>query len=148
MSALIVVKEWIPSESRSAGAVMANRTELLKKYGSRCAYCGDEIDLKTMQTDHKIPLRRGDGPPDKELLKDKNLMPSCAPCNRWKSVLSIEEFRHEIDQQVKRVRRDSAGFRMAERYHQIEVTGNTHIPDIRYRVRFYFEKLEQKYGSE
>jgi hypothetical protein len=47
---------------------------------------------------------------DKETIK----MPACARCNRWKSVHSLEQFRAEIGAQVARVRRDSAGFRLAE----------------------------------
>jgi len=31
------------------------RIEIYSKYNGRCAYCGEEIQLKDMQVDHIIP---------------------------------------------------------------------------------------------
>ena len=37
--------------------MMINRQDVLEKYNNHCAYCGKEIDLKSMQVDHKQPRR-------------------------------------------------------------------------------------------
>lgn len=52
----------------------------------------------------------------------KNMVPACAPCNLFKSVFSVEEFRWELHKQVSRARERSVNFRNAERFNQIVVT--------------------------
>lgn len=111
------------------------RKNIFEKYGGRCAYCGEYITLKTMEVDHIIPLHLGRmnliSPKRLEEMDNKN--PACKPCNRWKSTFSLDQFREELELQVKRLRRDSASFRMAERYNQTRETSKTG------RVKFYFE---------
>jgi hypothetical protein len=50
----------------------------------------------------------------------QNMVPSCAPCNLFKTSFPIEVFRREIEAQVERVRRYSSGFRIAERFGLVE----------------------------
>ena len=104
---------------------MAEKFKVWTKYGGRCAYCGQPLDINKMHKDHVIPRFKGGS----DLLP--NLMSACAPCNLWKKTLSVEEFREEIGKQIERVRRDSGGFRMAERYGLVKATGRP--------VRFFFE---------
>ena len=105
---------------------MNKRTTILNKYNCSCAYCGCPITSKSMEIDHMIPKRRG-GTED-----IGNLMPACRPCNRWKGAYLIEEFRIEIQKQVPRIRCNSGGFRMAERYGL--------VAEILVSVKFYFEE--------
>ena len=65
----------------------------------------------------------------------ENLYPSCRSCNRWKATFSIEEFRKEIEAQLKRLARYSAGFRLADRYDLVR-------PQFDSAVIFHFEKYQ------
>lgn len=132
--------------------VKTPRQFILEKFNCKCAYCGEEITIKTMQVDHVIPQsdliyntqggefkNKGVIPGFLKHLKPEdinhpdNLFPSCRVCNKWKSSHSLEFFRSEISQQVTRLRRDSAAFRMAERYDLVfESEG---------QVEFWFETL-------
>jgi len=96
------------------------------KFDGRCAYCGQEITLKQMQVDHIHPRYNG-GKNDFE-----NLNPACRVCNNWKLTHSVEQFRHEIEMQIERLRLRSSNFRMAERYSLVETTGKP--------VIFWFER--------
>jgi hypothetical protein len=108
-----------------------SRAEIHAKYNGRCAYCGREIPLTGFHVDHLTPVYRGMmgwQERDKEAVK----MPSCGRCNRWKSVHSLEQFRAEIEAQIERIRRDSAGFRLAEDFGLIQPTNSG--------VTFFFER--------
>lgn len=66
----------------------AQRMEIWKKYGGRCAYCGCKIQLKEMQVDHVEAIYRH----EKEYIESKakylddmeNYMPACRMCNFYK----------------------------------------------------------------
>ena len=99
------------------------RKTVYQKYGGRCAYCGEEITLEQMQVDHIEPLHRGrmQLPEEIERLTHiDNLNPACGPCNHRKRTHPLEEFREEIAEQVRRLRRDSNQFRLAERFGLVE----------------------------
>jgi 5-methylcytosine-specific restriction endonuclease McrA len=120
-----------------------NRQKVLNKCGGHCAYCGDEITLKTMQIDHIMPkLFFGFGCeediPNYGVDDIINLNPSCRKCNNFKNVWSLEEFRRELEVQVERARKYSVNFRMAEKFNQIQINKQPII--------FYFEK-ERTTGS-
>jgi hypothetical protein len=66
-----------------------NRTEVLNKYGGRCAYCGNEITLKTMQVDHIWPQRLGYKPDN----SFENLNPACRSCNHYKRAEPLYHYR-------------------------------------------------------
>lgn len=128
-----------------------DREAIHAKFGKKCAYCGEVIELKDMQVDHVIPQsdlmhnRKGQefksmkripkflrhlGPFD--LNHPDNLFPACRVCNKWKNSYSLEDFRKEIALQPERMMRDSAQFRFAMRYDLIEVQKNLDI-------EFHFE---------
>lgn len=108
------------------------------KYKGHCAYCGDKLfSMDNMQVDHIEPIFRGRPKSEQQFLEKERLEsfenknPACCRCNRWKSTYSIEQFRDQIQQQTKRLKRDSAGYRLARAFQLIEETDNP--------VKFYFE---------
>lgn len=119
------------------------RKTVHQKYGGRCAYCGEGITLKQMQVDHIIPKRHYSDVHGCLIVKAKkfteyglndirNLNPACRPCNNRKAACTLEEFREEIAEQVRRLRRDSNQFRLAERFGLVEVNEQP--------VIFWFER--------
>ena len=124
-----------------------DRPLIYAKYNGRCAYCGEKITYKEMQIDHIIPqcdfVRHVQGRtfvPDfldhltqYDVNHIDNLNPSCRICNKWKSFHSLEMFREELQNQIKRLNAYSANYRMAKRYGQI--TENK-LP-----ITFYFENI-------
>ncbi len=104
------------------------RDKILVKFNKRCAYCGFKITLKSMQIDHIEPKHLG-GSNDED-----NLNPACRRCNKWKATYSIEEFRGEIQKQPERLKRDSAGYRLALDFGIIEESKGS-----KGLVLFYFE---------
>ena len=137
------------------------RLQVHSKFDGCCAYCGESIELKSMQVDHVIPqsdfinnikgneFEKTHRIPDflkhlgsSDINHPDNLFPACRVCNNWKSWHSLEFFRSEISLQVTRLRRDSSAFRMAERYGL--------VGEIETKIEFYFEQFEnnksQKHG--
>ena len=130
------------------------RQEVWNKSKGHCWYCGTVLPEKGWHADHIEPIFRvteevpkedrknpyvlevkQTGESEKpELDKVENLVPACAPCNLFKGVYSIEQFRNEISKQVERARKFSVNFRTAERFGLIETK------DI--YVKFWFEELE------
>lgn len=91
------------------------RRDIYNEFDGRCAYCATEITIEQMQVDHIKPLRLG-GEDD-----FKNMICACRSCNKYKHTLSIEDFRGQLLEITKRLMRDSATFRLAERYGLIEI---------------------------
>jgi hypothetical protein len=95
------------------------RAELKQKFGGKCAYCGVVLG-DGWHADHVEPIYRGYNTPSgmanphNERLD--NYFPACKPCNLFKSVFSVEQFRNEISEQVDRARKYSVNFRTAERF--------------------------------
>lgn len=67
-----------------------DRKAVHAKYGGRCAYCGQPIDIRDMQVDHIFPKWRG-GTDNTD-----NLNPSCRMCNFYKGGGDIESFRRKM----------------------------------------------------
>lgn len=114
------------------------REIVYSKYQGHCAYCGCKIDYKDMQVDHIVPIFRnvdGEKPYGRKRGTDgiENYNPSCRPCNKRKGVLSVDEFRTELEQCHERMLRDNPNYRQLIRYGQIKLINDG-------RVRFYFEK--------
>ena len=105
----------------------SERQAVYQKYSGRCAYCGDEIEYNAMQVDHIKPKEYGGAD------HFDNYNPSCRACNNFKNVWKVEEFRRELQEQVKRAKRYSVNFRMAEKYGLIAVIDEPII--------FYFERV-------
>jgi hypothetical protein len=124
-----------------------DRIAIKNKFNGRCAYCGVLLSNK-FHIDHVHPQRKSHFLKS-ELMKeslnlsindineDANLYPSCQRCNRWKKTFSLEEFRHEIQEQVNRLHITQAGFRLAEDFGIISITKN--------KVRFYFERYNDQF---
>ena len=115
----------------------AKRLGVLCKYDNHCAYCGEDITLKTMQVDHIISKRNfyighRDQSPDYDVGDIRNLNPSCRKCNNFKGGMTVEELRVEIEKQPKRARKTSVNFRMAEKFGLIKVVEKP--------VIFHFER--------
>ncbi|EOR7867415.1 HNH endonuclease [Escherichia coli] len=126
------------------------RAELRMKFGGRCAYCGCALSAKRWHADHVEPVyrkleidekARAIGKwklkPTGEVFRPENdtldnLFPACAPCNLFKSVFDIEEFRRQISYQAERASKSSVNFRTAERFGLVKV--------IEKPVVFWFEQ--------
>ena len=63
-----------------------------------------------------------------------NLLPSCRVCNKWKSSHSLEQFRKEIGEQIRRLNEYSPNYRFARKYNLINETPHP--------IVFYFERME------
>jgi 5-methylcytosine-specific restriction endonuclease McrA len=117
------------------------RTELKHKFGGKCAYCGCELGEK-WHADHVKAIYRnsqadaGMDRPENEI--ENNYFPACPPCNLFKAVWTVEQFRKEIQPQVSRARAYSGNFRVAERFGLIE--------EIKKPVVFWFEIYGGKNG--
>jgi 5-methylcytosine-specific restriction endonuclease McrA len=114
------------------------REQVYNKCEGRCAYCGEELILGSMQVDHIRPKRNfsyglRSEIPNYSVDDIRNLNPSCRKCNNFKTAMSLEEFRLELERQIERARRYSVNFRMAEKYGLIQVEERP--------IVFYFEAL-------
>lgn len=101
------------------------REAVYRKYDGHCAYCGAKIDIKDMQVDHLIPFYN-----DGEETID-NYMPACRQCNFYKSTLTIEKFRNELELIPHRLHEQMFIFRLAEKYGRFTTES---VP-----ITFYFE---------
>ena len=103
------------------------RKDIYNKYEKHCAYCGIMLEYDEMQVDHIVPKQLGG--------KDEmtNYNPACRSCNASKSTYSVAEFRKRLVEDVARLRRDSAKFRILERMQL--VTANIEYPLIFYSER-------------
>ena len=116
-----------------------NREEVYNKCGGHCAYCGKVITIKEMQVDHIEPhwhtlseqearksgINKGSHDFD-------NLNPSCARCNKWKSIHTLEQFRKVVETSLERLERDTPNFRLAKDYGLLEVKPS--------KIIFFFER--------
>lgn len=111
-----------------------DRKLLREMFGGKCAYCGKPLG-RVFHADHVAPIYRGctdvSRPSHSGNDDEENLFPACPRCNMRKGVLSVDEFRREIGMQLKRLRRDSSAFRLAEDYGLIKET--------RKHIDFWFE---------
>ena len=119
-----------------------DRQRILNKLGGRCGYCGCEIDVKSMQIDHIVPIYRNCTNEELERLnivrgtnEYSNLMPSCKSCNKYKGVFTVEVFRNEMQKQVERLNKYSTNYFFAKKFGLVE---ETNAP-----VVFYFEKYDK-----
>ena len=75
------------------------RELVLNKYGGKCAYCGCDLTLSTMQVDHIKSVYASYLKNNFVEIQDdslENLNPSCRQCNFYKGTLDIEQFRDKI----------------------------------------------------
>ncbi len=122
------------------------RQEIWNKSGGICWYCGCQLPEKGWHADHFIPVIRITkreslggfkwknvvvGIENPEMDTIENTVPSCAPCNLFKSVWDVEFFRFELEAQIERARKGSVNFRNAERFGLITINEP--------KVTFWFE---------
>ena len=108
------------------------RQAIFDKSEGKCWYCGDELK-KGWHADHFLPIRRNtDGTCENpENDNEDNKVPSCAPCNRMKSSMGIEDFRRLIGEFIASLNKYSTQYKFAVRYGLVL---ETDIP-----VVFWFE---------
>ena len=123
------------------------RSALRKKFGGRCAYCGQLLGDK-WHADHIEAVERklervpGVGvyrlrttgefhKPQNDTLANMN--PACPPCNIDKHSLSLESWRAIIERSNDVLSRDVSTFRRAVRYGMVQLEPKP--------IVFYFEQL-------
>lgn len=118
------------------------RLEVYDKYKGHCAYCGKEIEYKDMQVDHLIPYQRERFKKytEEEIECFENYMPACRRCNHYKRAHSLEIFRQMIEEIPFKLTRDNYIYKVGLDYGLLE--------EHRYKVKFYFEKLEEEQLNE
>ena len=99
-----------------------NRQEVYDKCGGRCGYCGCEITMKEFQVDHiisqfhyKLKIHKK-YTSNEDMNHIDNLLPTCRVCNKWKSSHSLEQFRIEIGEQIRRLNEYNPNYRFANKY--------------------------------
>ena len=105
------------------------RQRVLDKYDGHCAYCGKELDLKTLRVDHLHPHYRG-GEDNFD-----NYMPACYQCNFYKSTLLLEGFREQMMTLHERISKPFIA-RLGLDYGIIEIKP--------FDGKFYFEEEREK----
>lgn len=121
--------------------IKINRQEVYNKCNGKCGYCGMDISFKEMQVDHIVSqfhykLKIHTKYTDKDKNDISNLLPTCRVCNNWKSSHSLEQFRKEIKEQVRRLNDYSSNYRFAKKYNLVSETPH--------EIVFYFEMLNTK----
>lgn len=119
------------------------RRAIWNKSNGKCFYCGVSLGEKGWHEDHFHPIFRGmEIKGDRfvtnneclhpDLDCEENKVPSCAPCNIYKSSMSISGFRGSIETAYATVRSRSTHLRQLERMGMIQEPVQP--------VEFYFEK--------
>ncbi|WP_124046066.1 HNH endonuclease [Clostridium perfringens] len=101
------------------------REEVYRMYDGHCAYCGCELEYKDMQVDHVKSLYANEG-------KDEidNYKPACRACNFYKSTMSLEEFREQLETISDRLEKQFI-YRLGKKYGL--------VVEISKKIEFYFE---------
>jgi len=110
------------------------RKKIYEKFDGHCAYCGKEISLSEMQSDHMIPMEFYEAYKaiGQNIDDIENLVPACRSCNNYKSSLTLEKFRAAIERFPAVLLRDSVTYRNAVRFGMVEPKPH--------KVVFYFER--------
>lgn len=104
------------------------REKVLAKFGGKCAYCGCPLTLKTLQVDHIHSFYVYGDVQDLDAL-----FPACRQCNYMKESQTVNGFRRHLMRMVATHHKQSASFRMLERYGFIDLTKPP--------IAFWFEKF-------
>ena len=116
------------------------REAVFNKYGGRCAYCGCELTLRTMQVDHIKAVyassleNNGVETQDDSL---DNLNPSCRQCNFYKGTLDIEQFRKKIMTTL---------YETCQNTFQAKLAKKLGMLTVKQFDKFYFERINEKNG--
>lgn len=106
------------------------RQEIYAKCQGHCAYCECEIDIKDMQVDHVVPLRKGGAD------SADNMLPACRSCNHYKATLTAEEYRDYVTKIPDRLLRDSIPYQVGVRFGIIKTDSTD--------MKFYYERNSEK----
>lgn len=110
------------------------RELVLNKYGGKCAYCGCDLTLSTMQVDHIKSVYASYLKNNFVEIQDdslENLNPSCRQCNFYKGTLDIEQFREKIKTILYETCQNTFQAKLAKKLGMMKVTQFD---------KFYFEK--------
>lgn len=116
------------------------REEVFNKYGGRCAYCGCELTLRTMQVDHIKAVYTSSLENDNVETQDDsfdNLNPSCRQCNFYKGTLDIEQFRKKIMTTL---------YETCQNTFQAKLAKKLGMLTVKQFDKFYFERINEKNG--
>lgn len=113
------------------------REAVYLKYDGHCAYCGKELDPKSWQLDHLIPVQRERfGRYTEEQIECfENYMPACRRCNHAKRSYSLEGFRKFVVDIPRKLRERNYIYKVGLDYGLVE--------DHSQKVEFYFEFLKR-----
>lgn len=102
--------------------VSEERRKIYEKSAGKCWYCGCDLKAKGWQADHFHPVIRCDGIPlYPELDTFENMVPSCPPCNNFKSSSNIAGFKLRIAEQFQNALFRSTGLRQLNRLGLIDI---------------------------
>lgn len=101
------------------------RMTVYNKCKGHCAYCGCELEYKDMQVDHIEAFIHGGA----DTLD--NMLPSCRSCNHYKSSMTLEMFRQNLERMPTVLERDCVTYKIAKRFGIVREGRKT--------VKFYFE---------
>ena len=112
----------------------AIRLKVYEKCNGSCAYCGEELTIKTVQIDHLHPMCRPIQSYNNIKSHDDflNLMPACRQCNFYKGSETLKQFRTSMKTLHERIMQPFIS-RLGIKYSIIEIKPWDGI--------FYFEKL-------
>lgn len=116
------------------------REIVFNKYGGRCAYCGCELTLRTMQVDHIKAVYTSSLENDGVETQDdnlENLNPSCRQCNFYKGTLDIEQFRKKIMTTL---------YETCQNTFQAKLAKKLGMLTVKQFDKFYFERINEKNG--
>lgn len=99
------------------------RQAIWDKTGGKCFYCGCELPEKGWQKDHFHPvIRIGEKMAYPELDTMENMVPSCAPCNNFKSSHPVDCYRKFISDQFENTLKYSTGLRQLNRLGLVDMS--------------------------
>lgn len=115
-----------------SGCSKKKREMVLNKFDGKCAYCGCDLNLYSLNIDHFISKNSGG-----TLIKE-NCFPACCYCNSKKYDYDLETFRLILE---KDILKDNVRGRAVKQHYNKFYKNN--------RITFYFETLkgENKNGN-
>ena len=116
------------------------RELVLNKFGGKCAYCGCDLTLRTMQVDHIKAVYTSSLDNDGVETQDDsldNLNPSCRQCNFYKGTLDIEQFRKKIMTTL---------YETCQNTFQAKLAKKLGMLTVKQFDKFYFERINEKNG--
>ena len=116
------------------------REAVFNKYGGRCAYCGCELTLRTMQVDHIKAVYASSLDNNGVETQDDNLVnlnPSCRQCRFYKGTLDIEQFRKKIMTTL---------YETCQNTFQAKLAKKLGMLTVKQFDKFYFERINEKNG--